>query len=95
MSAARSPLEADERWARVAWSLLAEPRSPTLLRLIEAYGAVETLGRLRDGRLDRREGWQVRLPDLDLDALRHATQRQGLHVLVPGDAGWPAGVVRL
>lgn len=95
MTAARSTLEADERWARVAWSLLAEPRSPTLLRLIEAQGAAETLGRLREGRLDRREGWQARLPDLDLDALRHATQRQRLHVLVPGDAGWPAGADRL
>ena len=95
IAAARGPLERDERWARVAWSFLAEPRSPTLLRLIAQLGAVEALGRLRDGRLDRREGWQARLPDLDLDALRHATQRQRLHVLVPGDDGWPAGVDRL
>lgn len=95
MSPQRGPLEVDERWARVAWSFLAEPRSPALLRLVEEHGAVEVLGRLRAGRLDRREGWEARLPELDLDALRHATRRQGLHVLVPGDEGWPPGVDRL
>ena len=79
----------------MAWSFLAEPRSEALLRLVDEHGAVETLGRLRAGRLDRREGWQARLPELDLDALRHATRRQGLHVLVPGDDGWPGGVDRL
>ena len=95
MTAGVSVLEGDERWARVAWSLLAEPRSGPLVRLIAEDGAAATLARLREGRLDRREGWQSRVGELDLDALRHATVRQGLHVLVPGDDGWPGALDRL
>jgi DNA processing protein len=95
VSTAVSALELEERWARVAWSLLAEPGSPTLVRLLAEQGAAETLARLRAGRLDRREGWQARLPELDVEALRHATVRQGVHVLVPGDPGWPPAVDRL
>lgn len=95
MTQHRSALEGDERWARVAWSFLAEPRSPTLVRLFGEDGAAATLARLRAGRVDKREGWSARLPDLDVDALRHATQRQGISVLVPGDDGWPDGVDRL
>lgn len=94
-TAAASALEGEERWARVAWSLLAEPRSIVLARLLEERGAAEALARLREGGLDRREGWQTRLPELDVEALRHATVRQGLHVLVPGDDGWPSALDRL
>ena len=95
MTARSSALEDDERWARVAWSFLAEPRSRTLVRLIGEQGAVATLADLRAGRVDRREGWSARLPDLDVGALRHSAQRQGISVLVPGDEGWPDGVDRL
>ena len=90
-----SALEGDERWARVAWSFLAEPRSQALVRLIAEQGAAAALARLRAGQLDRREGWSARLPDLDVDALRHSTQRQRIGVLVPGDDGWPDAVDRL
>ncbi len=90
-----SVLEREERWARVAWSFLAEPRSGPLTRVLAGSGAVESLARLRAGRLGRREGWDARLPDLRVEDLVHATQRQGLHVLVPGDDGWPEGLDRL
>jgi DNA processing protein len=95
VSTAVSALEREERWARVAWSLLAEPGSATLVRLLAEHGAVETLARLRAGRLDRREGWHARLHELDADALRHATERQAVHVLVPGDPAWPPALDRL
>jgi DNA processing protein len=88
-------LEDDERWARVAWSFLAEPGSGPLTTELEERGAVEALVRLRSGGLRGREGWEARLPELDVDALAHAVDRQGLHVLVPGDPAWPSGVKRL
>ena len=91
----RAALEDDERWARVAWSFLAEPCSGPLTTELEERGAVEALARLRTGGLRGREGWEARLPELDVDALAHAVDRQGLHVLVPGDPAWPSGVERL
>ncbi|GAA4401287.1 DNA-processing protein DprA [Fodinibacter luteus] len=87
--------EGDERWARVAWSFLGEPKDPELGRLIGELGAVETLARLREGRLSDRMGWGARLPDLDVDGLAHVVAYRRLHVLVPGDPGWPDGVDRL
>ena len=93
--AAPSGLERQERWARVAWAFLAEPREPGLTPLLDGLGAVEALARLRAGRLPVRPGLAARLPDLDVDDLVHAADRQGVHVLVPGDEGWPSGVDRL
>ena len=95
MTPARERARGRQRWARVAWSFLAEPRSRALVRLIGEQGAVAGARRLRAGQVDRREGWSARLPGLDVDALRHATQRQGITVLVPGDDGWPDSVDRL
>jgi DNA processing protein len=92
---AGGPLEGDERWARVAWSFLAEPRSGPLTRLLADCGAVESLALLRAGRLGRREGWDARLPELNVEDLAHATQRQQLQVVVPGDEAWPDGLDRL
>ena len=92
---APSPLERQDRWARVAWAFLAEPREPGLTRSLDELGAVEALARLRAGRLPVRAAVGARLPELDLDDLAHAADRQGVRVLVPGDEGWPLGVDRL
>ena len=92
---APSGLERQERWARVAWAFLAEPREPGLTPLLDGLGAVEALARLRAGRLPVRPAVGTRLPELDLDGLAHAADRQGVRVLVPGDEGWPLGVDRL
>lgn len=90
-----SRLERDERWARAAWAFLTEPRDAGVLRLLGECGAVEALARLRAGQLSPRGGWEVRLPELDLDALAHAAQHHRVRVVVPGDAEWPLGLDRL
>jgi DNA processing protein len=84
-----SPLERDERWARVAFAYLVEPRSGPAERLVAEHGAVEALARLRAGRERSSAELTVRLDRLDLDDLAHAARSQGVHVLVPGDPGWP------
>jgi DNA processing protein len=99
-------LEGDERWARVAWAFLAEPRDVEVTRQLGAVGAVEALARLRTGRFvgatggglrgsAGRDGLDVRLPELDLDDLAHAARASRVRVLVPGDDEWPAGLDRL
>jgi DNA processing protein len=85
----RSTLELDERWARVAWAYLVEPRSGPVTRLLAEHGAVEALALLREGRCRTAPEASVRLHRLDLDDLAHAARRQDVHVLVPGDEQWP------
>lgn len=108
MRGRRSALEEDERWARVAWTYVAESRSPTLAGLLEADGAVGALALLRAGRVRQRalaldlraratdlEGWEARIDELDLDGLRRACEHHALTVLVPGDEYWPERLDRL
>ncbi len=90
-----SRLELDERWARAAWAFLTEPCDAGVTRLLAEGGAVEALVRLRAGQLRSRNGWDVRLPELDLDAMARAAGHCGVRVIVPGDTEWPAGLDRL
>ena len=90
-----SRLERDERWARVAWAFLAEPEDLGVAGLLRECGAVEALVRLRAGQLPSRAGWEVRLPELDLDAMSRAATHHGVRVLAPGDDQWPVGLDRL
>ena len=92
---ATSGLEQDERWARAAWAFLTEPRDAGVVTLLEESGAVEALLRLRAGQLPARNGWDVRLPELDLDGMARAARHHGVRVLVPGDPEWPVGLDRL
>ncbi|MFL6153805.1 MAG: DNA-processing protein DprA [Ornithinibacter sp.] len=92
---ASSRLELDERWARAAWAFLTEPCDAAVIRLLAQCGAVEALVRLRAGQLGTRNGWDVRLPELDLDAMARAAGHSQVRVVVPGDAEWPVGVDRL
>lgn len=94
-SRATSRLELDERWARAAWAFLTEPRDAGVATLLGECGAVEALVRLRAGRLSSRSGWDVRLPELDLDGMARAARHHGVRVLVPGDPEWPIGLDRL
>jgi DNA processing protein len=92
---APSRLELDERWARVAWAFLTEPCDADATRLLAEGGAVEALVQLRAGQLRSRNGWEVRLPELDLDAMARAARHSQVRVVVPGDTEWPVGLDRL
>lgn len=126
-----------ERFARVAWSGIAEPGDAVAGALIGALGAADALDWLREAAassttrprgpaapalpadlgqgpglgttsVDAVEGargplgharlakavarWTPRLERTDPEAAVAAVERLGGVVLVPGDAGWPAGV---
>jgi DNA processing protein len=86
-----SALERDERWARVAWSALAEPRHGPSCTSVATRGAVDALAELRS-RAPLRSDLGPRLADLDLDRLARVVDQRRVTVLVPGDAAWPEGV---
>ncbi|WP_298042333.1 DNA-processing protein DprA [uncultured Citricoccus sp.] len=92
-------LGVDERRARVALALLAEPDDPVTGGLLRRLGAVETLGLLDTdttvpglGRVDNRV-WRDRLASpgrLDgLDQRLRVVEESGIATLIPGDAQWP------
>lgn len=92
----------DERLARVALSVAAEPGTAGLLSAVEAHSAAAVVDRLWWGA--GREGAQGRLGSLlravDPAAVLDRAHEAGITFVVPGDAGWPealddlAGVTR-
>lgn len=92
-------LGVDERRARVALALLAEPDDPVTGGLLRRVGAVETLGLLDTdttvpglARVDNRV-WRDRLTSPgrldDLDQRLRVVEESGIATLIPGDAQWP------
>lgn len=92
-------LTADERTARIILAVASEPGDAVTGRMIRTVGASETVARVLatevpvgpDGDL-----WQRRLapridPGQTLRVLAE-TERHGMRVLIPGDAGWPIGI---
>lgn len=92
-------LAADERTARVILAMASEPSDSVTGRMVRTAGATETVARAvsadvpvgPDG-----DTWQRRLaPRIDAGQVRQVltdTERQGLRVLIPGDADWLSGV---
>lgn len=91
----------DERTARMALSMIAEPDDAVTGRMLALVGAVETLRLIESeqtvpflGRVDAmiwREQLSARIDDRLLPRLDHARQT-GYGILIPSDTGWPAGV---
>lgn len=84
-----------ERWARVAWSRIAEPETVSVHNWICEYGAVESLQRLLAGSLVRDGRYDQRVTALDLDQARRALDRLRVRVVIPGDEEWPIGLDQL
>ena len=81
-------MSADDRWARVALSRLAEPCDKEVHTLVESVGAVETVQRIHEGagKLGR---FAARVAVLDTERDLAIATTVGARVLVPSDEEWP------
>lgn len=86
---------ADERWARMAWSRVAEPETVCVKDWITEHGAVGSMERLIDGSLAPDGRYDQRIAALDLDQARRALDRLQVRVVIPGDDEWPVGLDQL
>ncbi|MFC7491805.1 MULTISPECIES: DNA-processing protein DprA [unclassified Knoellia] len=84
-----------ERWARMAWSRVAEPETVLVRDWVEAHGAVESMDRLLSGSLAPDGRFDQRIAALDLDQARRALDRLHVRVVIPGDDEWPLGLDQL
>ncbi|MFC7486883.1 DNA-processing protein DprA [Knoellia sp. CPCC 206453] len=84
-----------ERWARMAWSRIAEPETVSVHNWITEHGAVESMQRLLSGSLVRDGRYDQRIAALDVDQARRALDRLQVRVLIPGDEEWPLGLDQL
>ncbi|MEO7270128.1 MAG: DNA-processing protein DprA [Knoellia sp.] len=84
-----------ERWARMAWSRIAEPETVSVNNWITEHGAVESMQRLLAGSLARDGRYDQRIAALDLDQARRALDRLQVRVLIPSDEEWPLGLDQL
>ncbi|MPV38205.1 DNA-processing protein DprA [Georgenia subflava] len=92
----------DERLAAAAWSRLVEPGDPAAVGLVAHLGGVEALDWLllaADGGVRTPPPWEAavarwapRLENLDVRRELEVLDRLGGHLLVPGDARWPAAL---
>lgn len=85
----------NERWARMAWSRIAEPETVLVRDWIAAHGAVESMERLLSGSLTPDGRYDQRIAALDIDQARRALERLQVRVVIPGDEEWPLGVDQL
>lgn len=84
-----------ERWARMAWSRIAEPETVSVRDWIADHGAVESMHRLLSGSLARDGRYDQRIATLDIDQARRALDRLQVRVVIPGDDEWPLGLDQL
>lgn len=87
-----SALAGEERYARAAWSRLAEPGDALAARLVSAEGAVGALARLAAADLPLGERFLPRLDVLDIERDLEIGAKFGARVVCPGDADWPVGL---
>jgi len=92
MSAPASSLLDQDRFARAAWSRLAEPGDAVAVSLVARIGAVEALRAVREQAHPALERFAPRLGVLDVERDLEVGARFGARVLCPGDPGWPTGL---
>lgn len=91
-----SGVDATEAYARVIWSVLAEPGDSAAGTMIARYGAVEALEVATVGSGDEwdeaRARWMPRRRPAVIEAAIESAQRSGTQLVVPTDPRWPRGL---
>src|SRR5215213_10956546 len=87
-------VEPNERRARVALNVIAEPGDPRIGRLVADLGARTVHDRLSDDRdlQGLRSELATRLVGLDPDLLLAQAHERGIRFVVPGDEEWPTSL---
>lgn len=87
-----SPLVSQDRFARAAWSRLAEPGDPTAARLVAEHGAVAALAVIASGQGAAGARFAPRLAMLDVERDLEIAAKFDARVVVPDDEEWPEGL---
>ncbi len=87
-----SPLAAQDRYARAAWSRLAEPGDALAAQLVRVEGAVGALAAVAAADASAGERFTPRLAVLDLERDLEIGEKVGARVVCPGDEEWPPGL---
>lgn len=88
----RSSLLSQDRFARAAWSRVAEPGDPVANRLIHAHGPVEALRVAASGVGQKVERFLPRLEVLDVERDLEVGAKFAVRIVCPGDPEWPHGL---
>lgn len=88
----RSSLLTQERFARAAWSRVAEPGDPVAARLIRTHGPVAALALAASGVEQAAERFLPRLEVLDVERDLEVGAKFSARVVCPGDPEWPHGL---
>src|SRR5665811_2220842 len=88
----RSSLLSQDRFARAAWSRVAEPGDPVANRLIRTHGPVEALLVAGSGVGQKVERFLPRLEVLDVERDLEVGAKFAARIVCPGDPEWPQGL---
>jgi len=88
----RSSLLSQDRFARAAWSRVAEPGDPVANRLIRTHGPVEALLVAASGVGQKVERFLPRLEVLDVERDLEVGAKFAARIVCPGDPEWPQGL---
>jgi DNA processing protein len=88
----RSGLLSQDRFARAAWSRVAEPGDAVAHTLIRTHGPVAALQMAASGAEQALERFLPRLEVLDVERDLEIGAKFSARVVCPGDAEWPAGL---
>lgn len=91
-SGVNSTLLRQDRFARAAWSRLAEPGDPRAAELVSRLGPVGALGLVLDGADEAVAAYLGRAEQLDVERDLEIGARYGARIVCPGDDDWPRGL---
>jgi len=88
----RSSLLSQDRFARAAWSRVAEPGDPVAAGLIRVHGPVAALALAASGEEQGAQRFLPRLEVLDVERDLEVGAKFAARVVCPGDPEWPHGI---